>query len=173
MLLRGKTLLLVMFRFLTLGQDRNGSIHSYVSRLWGAAVSCNFEKKCSCGLSVSYMENIIHDQMVWGLVEQVVQEKVLSQVVEGDSLKKTMAYIDTLEKAKRDTLTLAGPGGLNRQGAWPTKSDGKGADKGGGQSKVVCWGCGAKGHHKWTSSCPTRNKECPGCKKERSLQGPV
>ena len=59
-----------------------------------------YEKNCSCGLMVSYVENMIHDQMVRGLMEPIIQKKVLSQVVEGDSLKKTMAYIDTLEKAK-------------------------------------------------------------------------
>ena len=37
---------------------------------------------------------------------------------------------------------LAAPGGLKRQGAWPTKSDGKVADRGGDQSKIVCWNCG-------------------------------
>ena len=63
-------------------------------------VGCKFEKTCNCGLTMSYVENMIHDQMVHGLVEEIIQEKVLSQVVEGDSLKKTMAYIDTLEKAK-------------------------------------------------------------------------
>ena len=83
-----------------MGQERNESIHSYISRLRGAAVGCNYEKVCSCSLTVSYVENMIHDQMVCGLVDQVIQEKVLSQVAKGDSLKKTMAYIDTLEKAK-------------------------------------------------------------------------
>ena len=27
-------------------------------------------------------------------------------------------------------------------------------------------GCGAKGHQKWTSSCPAKDKECLGCKKK-------
>ena len=39
-------------------------------------------------------------------------------------------------------------------------------DKVGGQSKVVCWGCGAKGHQKWSSFCPAKEKECLGCKKK-------
>ena len=97
---KGQNTIVGHVNFLNLGQERNESIHSYVSRLCGAAVSCNFEKRCSCGLPVSYVEEMIHDQMVWGLVEQIVQERVLSQVVEGDCLKKTMNYIDALEKAK-------------------------------------------------------------------------
>ena len=60
---------------------------------------------------------------------------------------------------------LGGLGGLNKQGAWPARTEEKGVDKGDGQSKVVCWGCGAKGHQKWTSSCPAKDKECQGCKK--------
>ena len=39
-------------------------------------------------------------------------------------------------------------------------------DKVCGQSKVVCWGCGAKGHQKWMSSCPVKDKECLECKKK-------
>ena len=62
---------------------------------------------------------------------------------------------------------LAGPGGLNRQGAWSARSDGRRVDdKVGGQSKVVCWVCGAKGHRKWSSSCPAKEKECLNCKKD-------
>ena len=99
-MVKGQNAIVIQFQFLDLGQERNESMNSYVSRLRGPAVRCNFEKSCGCGLTVSYMENIIHDQMVHGLEDQIVQEKVLSQVVEGDSLKKTLAYIDTLEKAK-------------------------------------------------------------------------
>ena len=95
---------------------------------------------------VSYAENMIHDQMIRGLVEPIIQEKILSHVEDRNSLKKSMSYIDTLEKAKHDTLTLAGPGGLNRQGAWSVRLEGKGVDKVGGQSKVVCCGCGANCH---------------------------
>ena len=123
---------------------------------------CKFEKTCSCATMVSYAENMIHDQMICGLVEPIIQEKALSHVEDSDSLKKSMSYIDTLEKAKHDTLILAGPGGLNRQGTRPAKTEAKGGD----QSKVVCWGCGARGHWKWTSSCPAKDKGCLGCKKK-------
>ena len=62
---------------------------------------------------------------------------------------------------------IGGSGGLNRKGAWSVKSKEKRVDdNAGGQSKMVCWGCGAKGHCKWTSSCPAKEKECPVCKKK-------
>ena len=72
-------------------------------------------------------------------MEPIIQEKSLSHVKDGDSLKDSMAFIDTLEKAKRDTLMLAGRSSLNRQGAWSARSEGKWVtDKVGGSSKFVC-----------------------------------
>ena len=60
-----------------------------------------------------------------------------------------------------------GPGGLNRQGACSARLEGKMVDdKAGGLSKLVCWGFGMKGHHKWSSSCPAKEKECPECKRK-------
>ena len=91
-------------------------------------------------------------------MDQNVQEKVLSQVSEGDSLKKTLAYINTLEKARRDTITLAAPGGLNRQGNLPIKS-GRGKDL----SKITCYNCGNLGHRCNNRSCPAKGKECYTC----------
>ena len=88
---------------------------------------------------VNYADRIIHDQMIRGLLEPIIQEKTLSHVKDGDSLKDSMAYIDTLEKAKRDTLMLACPGGLHREGAWSVRLEVKGVDdKAGSQSKMVC-----------------------------------
>ena len=43
-------------------------------------------------------------------------------------------------------------------------------EKGGSQSNVVCWGCGAKGYWKWTSSCLAKDKECLGCKKKGNFK---
>ena len=132
------------------------------------AVGCKFEKLCNCGLTVSYADQIIHDQMIRGLVEPIIQEKALSHVKDGDSLKASVAFINTLEKAKRDMVTLAGPGGLNRQGAWPGKrTDDK---AGGSQSKKTCWGSGVKGHRKWSASCPDEDKECLDCKRKGHLK---
>ena len=39
-------------------------------------------------------------------------------------------------------------------------------DKAGGQPRkeMVCFSCGAKGHHKWSSYCPAKDKECLVCK---------
>ena len=36
----------------------------------------------------------------------------------------------------------------------------------GSQSKVMCWGCGVKGHQKWSAYCPAKDKECLDCKRE-------
>ena len=126
---KGPNTIVVQVQFLSIGQERNENINSFVSRLRGAAVGCKFKKVCTCGAMVSYAENMIHDQMIHGLVEPIIQEKALSYVEDRDSLKKSMAYINILEKAKHDTLTLAGPGGLNRQGAWSARVEGKGVDK--------------------------------------------
>ena len=69
---KGQNTIVGHVQFLSLGQERNESIHLYVSRLRGAAVGCSFEKACGCGSTVSYMEDMIHDQMAHGLVDQIV-----------------------------------------------------------------------------------------------------
>ena len=43
---KGQSTIVDRVQFLNLGQERNESIHSFVSRLRGAAVGCNYEKKC-------------------------------------------------------------------------------------------------------------------------------
>ena len=64
---------------------------------------------------MNYADRIIHDQMIQWLVEPIIQEKTLSHVKDRDSLMDSIAFIDTLEKAKWDTLTLVGLGALTER----------------------------------------------------------
>ena len=89
---KGQNNIVGRVQFLRMGQERNENIHSFVSRLRGAEIGCKFKKKKLCGVIVSYADNIIHDQIIWGMVEPIIQEKALSQMKDGDSLKDSMVY---------------------------------------------------------------------------------
>ena len=124
---KGQNTLVRQVQFLSLGQDRNDSINSYMSRLWEAAVGCQFEVPvppcptcdCACRRMASYTDKIISHQMVQGLGDPSIQEKVLSkgeEVAQWKDMIKYIKYIETLEMAKQDQAVLSGVGGLNRQG---------------------------------------------------------
>ena len=49
---------------------------------------------------MNYADMNIQDQMIHGIVDPIIQEKVLSHVKNESSLKESITYIDTLEKAK-------------------------------------------------------------------------
>ena len=107
--------LVARVKFLSTGQDRDEKVNNYVSRLRGATIGCQFEVKCpSCQGTVSYQDQILHHQLVRGLVDPEVTEKVLANNMgKMANLKDTITYIETLEMAKRDQQTLSLGGGLN------------------------------------------------------------
>ena len=115
---------------------------------------------------VSYVDKIIHHQMVRGLYNPVIQEKVLSMGKRWDTFEETMSNIEALEMAMRDRATLAWPGRLHRQGGGFGKSDGAKKD----ERKIKCWGCGKNGHHKWSDQCPVKDRECFICKQKGNFQ---
>ena len=83
-------------------------------------IRCHFQVKCmGCDSTVSYQDQILHHQLVRGQADPKVTEKVLARNDGGaPSLRDrdTVAYIETLEMAKRDLQTLSSSGGLHRQG---------------------------------------------------------
>ena len=49
-------------------------------------------------------------------MDPTVQDRVLSKGAEDMELREMISFIEMLEMGKRDQATLAGAGGLNRQG---------------------------------------------------------
>ena len=65
-------------------------------------MGCKFEvmSPCACQRVVSYTDRIIFHQMVHGLVDPAIQEKVLSKGEEVTSFENMICFIETLEMAK-------------------------------------------------------------------------
>ena len=148
--------------FFKLGQDRGEPAAAYLARLRGAAASCKFQVKCtSCGVDTSYAETILSHQLVRGLVDSDVQEKILSKAADKDeelSLQDITSTVEALEMAKRDQVTLTGgSGGLNRQGVKEKTgpSQGPKGDK--------CSNCGSGGHRTGDPGCRAKEMACRGC----------
>ena len=49
-----------------------------MSRLKGVASRCNFEMKCSCGITNSFKEAITRFKLIAGLVDTEIKEDILS-----------------------------------------------------------------------------------------------
>ena len=65
----------------SLKQGENEPIRNYVARLREAAMDCQFSVKCQedlCDAEVSYKEEMIRDQCVYGLQSSDTQAKILS-----------------------------------------------------------------------------------------------
>ena len=92
--------LVAQVRFFKLGQDRGEPGAAYLARLRGAAASCKFQVKCtSCGVDTSYAEKILSHQLVRGLVDSDIQEKVLSKAADKEvelSLQEITSTVEAL-----------------------------------------------------------------------------
>ena len=64
--------------FLGLVQKIDEGVRHYLSRLKGVASRCNFEGKCSCGMTNSFTEAITWFKLIAGLVDTDIKEDILS-----------------------------------------------------------------------------------------------
>ena len=64
--------------FLGLVQKIDEGVRHYLSRLKGVASRCNFEGKCSCGMTNSFTEAITWFKLIAGRVDTDIKEDILS-----------------------------------------------------------------------------------------------
>ena len=161
--------LVAQVKFLSTGQDRDEPVNSYVARLRGVALQCNFNVRspCPCGTSVSYSDRMIAHMLVRGMEDLAMQEKVLTLVAEKgeQSLVQLVTHIEVMETSKRSQGRM-GSGQLSRVGS---SRSGGAKPKDGGQPKpsgAKCSGCGQdKAKHKG-GVCFAKNLECNNCGKQ-------
>jgi hypothetical protein len=102
--IRKHNILISQVQFLSMGQKREEPRLSYSARLGGKASLCKFMVAChDCEAEVSYTEKIMDYQFVRGLVDPVVQEKILSKALNGTELKlqELIGMVEALEMGKR------------------------------------------------------------------------
>ena len=86
-------------------QGESEKVRGFVARVREAAIDCKFEVKCSddlCGKMVSYKEEIIRDQCVFGLRCKDTQAKILAM---GKGLPTLEAVITKAEAEEQAKLT--------------------------------------------------------------------
>jgi hypothetical protein len=186
---RKHNVLISQVQFLNMGQEREESALSYSARLRGKSNLCNFNVLCAgCEIEVSYTDKIMAHQFVRGLVDPVVQEKILAKASGGEELeiKELTTMVEALEMGKRSQALLVGSGGLNRvsdyrqakdgqkrtqqQGQQGPGKQGPGRSLGsGGKDQPRCNFCGSQRHgssrEERAGQCPALDKDCNLCHK--------
>jgi hypothetical protein len=125
---RKHNVLISQVQFLNMGQEREETALSYSARLRGKSNLCNFNVLCAgCEVEVSYTDKIMAHQYVRGLVDPVVQAKILAKASGGEELniKELTTMVEALEMGKRSQALLVGSGGLNRVSDYRQAKDGQ------------------------------------------------
>ena len=105
--------------FLSMGQNTEEPVTQFVSRLKGQADICEFEVKCpreGCGADVSYSDKMVSHQLVRGLEDPSIQEKVLAQAATDKDLdlKKITEFVIAQEMGMRSSKILNSGAGIGK-----------------------------------------------------------
>ena len=125
------------------GESEKG--RNYVARLREAAIDCKFSVKCTedlCGAMISYKEEIIRDQCVYGLRCKDTQAKILALGTELPTLEAVVAKIEAEEQAIMAQHKLT----KNIKLETSTEVSGLREDEEHPVSVVKCKFCNRKGH---------------------------
>ena len=69
-----------IIQFQSLGQECDNLVPPFVAQLSGGAAVCNFSVTCECSKSVWYIDAMQVFQLVRGLYDIEIQEKILTEV---------------------------------------------------------------------------------------------
>ena len=142
-------------------QDENELFSNFVSRLKEAAIDCEFSVKCSkqgCGTAISYAEDMVRDQAVYGLSCSDTQARILAVGSTLLSLGEVITKAEAEEQAKLTQAKIMSP----HQASVSTRR--ATAYKAGVREKQVdtslsCNYCGVTGHGKRPSK-DVRKEKC-------------
>ena len=102
-------------QFQSLCQDRDELVPHYAARLNGGAAICDFTVNCKCLESVSYAEPMQSFQLIRGLYDTEIQEKILAEAATKNiALADIVKFAEAIESGKRSSGVLSRSGGLNR-----------------------------------------------------------
>ena len=144
------------------------SVASYVTRLKGMAVTCEFADE----------EDMIRDQVIEKVKSEALRKKLLEK---GSDLKlaNVLSISNTEESVATQSRTLAAEGStIHRVHTQKPKSFGSGASRGDGNGKEsttnsdkVCYRCKSRKHLASSKDCPARGKECRKCRRKGHYEG--
>merc|ERR1712239_111632 len=155
-----------------MGQQREEGVLSFLSRLNGQADLCDLQVACSCNKLVCFKEKFKTLQLIRGLVDQEIQERVLAvgaALPEGKelSLAEVVKLVEATESARSTRDLVSGAGGLNRLSDHQKNKSQKRQEKGKPASSSTpgkCTFCGRGQHER--SECPAKDAECNTCKRK-------
>ena len=146
-------------QFLTLAQDTDEPVTQFISRLKGQADVCDFEVECpkeGCDTKVSYSDNMVSHQLVRGLEDNSIQEKVLALAATKKDLdlKQITEFVIAQETGTRSSKILesgANIGKLSdyqrgRANTLPGRLPGDRPGGGDTSTREKCLYCGKPGH---------------------------
>ena len=150
-------------QFQSLAQDRDELVPQFSARLHGAAAIYEFTVTCDCTKKVSYAEAMQSFQLVRGLYDTEIQEKILSEAANKDlRLADITKLAEAIESGKRSSDVLSRSGGLNRIGTQGDRSQGY---------PKKCSYCGEQWHEgaNWRKQCKGRGATCCNCNRKGHL----
>ena len=166
-------------QFLSLAQDTDEPVTQFVSRLKGQSSVCDFEIKCSragCDTNVSYSDKMVSHQLVRGLEDASIQEKVLALAATDKDLdlKKITEFVLAQESGTRSSKLLGEVAGVSKISDYkrgpantlPAKTT---QDRGDDSIKEKCLYCGKSGHgvhpdvRTREAVCPAWEAKCHSC----------
>ena len=101
---------------LTTRQEHGEGVRAYVARVHGKANICALDKKCTCGATVSYADEVVRWVTLAGLSSPDISREVFGTPdIDQKTLSETVAIIEAKERAAR---ALAGEGSVAAASAY-------------------------------------------------------
>ena len=144
-------------QFQSLCQERDELVPQYAARLNGGAAICDFTVTCECSKGVSYSQAMQSFQLVRGLYEADIQERILAEAANKDlSLADITKLAEAIESGKRSSGVLSMAGGLNRIHQANNQQE---------VARKKCLYCGEAWHSgaNWKKLCKGTNATCSSC----------
>jgi len=149
-------------QFQSLCQDRDELVPQFAARLNGAASICDFTVSCPHSTSVSYAEKMQSFQLIRGLYDTEIQEKILAEAANRDlTLADITKLAEAIESGKRSSGVLSRAVGLNRI-AQDRRQESTGKK---------CLYCGGPWHQgtNWKKQCKGTGSTCSTCNRKGHL----
>ena len=150
-------------QFQSLCQERDELVPQFAARLNGGAAICDFTATCECNKKVSYGDAMQAFQLVRGLYDTEIQEKILAEAANRDlKLADIIKLSEAIESGKRSSGVLSKSGGLNRMSGKVERKETR-----------SCAYCGGPWHEgpNWRKACRGTTSTCSSCSRKGHLPG--
>ena len=149
-----------ILHFQELYQGKDQSVSEFAANLNGAAGICDFTVTCECSKEISYSEKMQAFQLVRGIYDTEIQEKLLAEAASKNlSLSDLVKLSEAIESGKRSSGVLTKSGGINKLSLTKKLNN--------NSNKRKCAYCGDAWHQgqNWRKLCKGLSSTCRNCNK--------